>query len=145
MKVPTCINFHLAGDTVPLKCKLTVSTWPLRHDFMSQSMNELGFETWTLSLGSRVSFSKFPETRIFKYSSIERNFRKSNYYYFLEEKNNNQFFFLRLACVTLTEKTAYIICIHQAKKDTITILSLCISTYQHPSPSSMQNVCQSWT
>ena len=56
---------------------------------------------------------------------------------FSRGKEKWPFFFLRLVCVTLTEKTAYT-CIHQAKKDTITILSLCISKNQHPSPSSMQ-------
>ena len=86
-------------------------------------------------LGLEFHFPSFQKPGFFKYSSLKRNFRKTNYY-FLEEKNNNHFF-LQLDHVMLTEKTAYT-CIHQAKKDTITLLSLCISTYQHPSPSSMQ-------
>ena len=98
--------------------------WVLRHE-----NRVLGFE---------FHFLSFQKPGFFKYSSLKRNFRKTNYY-FLEEKDNNNFFSFRPACVTLTEKTAYT-CIHQAKKDTITItiLSLCISTYQHPSPSRMQ-------
>ena len=118
-------------------------SWQCRLDPWDMILRLRAWMNWVLRhenrvLGFEFHFLSFQKPGFFKYSSLKRNFRKTNYY-FLEEKDNNNFFSLRPACVTLTEKTAYT-CIHQAKKDTITItiLSLCISTYQHPSPSRMQ-------
>ena len=115
-------------------------SWQYRLDPWDVISRLKAWMNWVLRLETRVlglefHFPSFQKPGFFKYSSLERNYRKTNYY-FLEEKNNNHFFPLTCLCQVDWKNSLHMI--HQAKKDTITILSLCISTYQHPSPSSVQ-------
>ena len=66
---------------------LTLETW-----FYVSKHEWIGF--WDMKnrvLGLEFHFPSFQKPGVFKYSSLERNYRRSNYY-FLEEKNNNHFF-----------------------------------------------------
>ena len=98
--------------------------------------NKLGFETWKSSLGSPVSLSKFPETRIFQIFIPWKEFQKKKLL-FSRGKEKWPFFSSDLSVSRWLKKQLTHVST-RLKKDTITILSLCISKNQHPSPSSMQ-------